>query len=157
MICPVGFGGLFLALYVGFKELIHHNLIGKMPRLLGVQPDACCPVYQAFRSLSNRVEKYEQRKPTIAEGLCAAEPVRGAMILRALAESKGAVTVVSEKEIREGVRILAAQGFLVEPSSAVVVKAIDHFSEEGLLSEEEQTVVILTGTGLKSLPEIAKV
>lgn len=156
VICPLGFGGLFLGLYIGFKELRDHGLIEKIPRLLGVQPEACCPVYQAFRSQSSRIEKFDQSRPTLAEGVCATEPMRGAMIIKALAETNGAVTTVSEEEIMEGVRILAEQGFFVEPTSAVVAKAIEHFHDEGVLPTGEQTIVILTGTGLKALSEIAK-
>ena len=155
IVCPLGYGGYILGLFMGFNELLEHGLISKMPRLFGVQSEACCPVYQAFRDNSDKIAEYEQVNSTLAEGVCAAEPVRGKMILKVFAESGGGVTTVSEEEIIEGVRTLAAQGFFVEPTSAVVVSAIDHFQKEGMLSDDEQTVVILTGIGLKALSDIA--
>ncbi len=155
VICPLGFGGLFLGLYKGFKELLKHGLISKMPKLLGVQSEACCPVYQAYRHQSKHINKFHQDKPTLAEGICATKPMRDTMILRALSDTQGAVTIVSDKELQEGIRILATQGLFVEPTSAVVVKALDHFHAERVLSEGDKTIVILTGTGLKALSGMA--
>ena len=157
IVCPLGYGGYLLGLFIGFKELMEHGLIGKMPRLFGVQSEACCPVYQAFQDKSEEIGEFEQTKPTLAEGVCAAVPVRGKMLLRVIEETEGGVTTVSEEEIKDGVRILASQGFFVEPTSAVVVRAIDHFHEDGNFSAGEQTVVILTGMGLKALSDIAQI
>lgn len=78
------------------------------------------------------------------------------MLLKAIAETGGGVTTVYEEEIIEGVRTLCAHGFFVEPTSAVVVGGINQFQKEEMLSADEQTVVILTGIGLKALSEITK-
>ena len=42
VICPVGFGSIYLGLFIGFRELQVQGLIENTPRLLGVQPDVCC-------------------------------------------------------------------------------------------------------------------
>jgi threonine synthase len=156
VICPLGFGGLLISIFMGFREMAEHGVIEKMPRLLGVQPEACCPVEKAFRAGSDGIEKFEFPKPTLAEGACAAHPHRWKEVLHALKESGGAVTAVSEKEIVEGIRALAGQGYFVEPTSAMVVKGIEHFYDEGILSKEEEAVAVLTGTGLKAISELVQ-
>jgi threonine synthase len=157
VICPLGFGGLFMGLYIGFKELMDHDVTEKIPRLLGVQSEACCPIYEAYQKRSDSIEEYDQKRKTLAEGICATNPMRGKTILQVLKETQGAVAVVSEKEIVEGVEILARSGLFVEPTSAVVVKAIDRFQNEGILSEKDQTVLVLTGTGLKALSDLYRI
>lgn len=154
VVCPLGFGGLFLGLYRGFRELQEERIIQKIPRLLGVQSEACCPIYRAFKTAASEIKPMPQKFQTLAEGVCAAHPMRGAEILRVLGETAGAVTTVSEQDIREGLQVLAHQGMFVEPTSAVVVKALENLQRAGRLSEKEQTVVILTGNGLKALSEI---
>ena len=53
--------------------------------------------------------------------------------MEARRKTNGAFTIVSEEEIKSGVKILAARGVYVEPTSAVVVKAFDKFVEEGVI------------------------
>ena len=54
--------------------------------------------------------------------------------MEARRKTNGAFTIVSEEEIKSGVKILAARGVYVEPTSAVVVKAFDKFVEEGIIA-----------------------
>ena len=49
IICPCGNGGIYLGLYIGFKELMEAGIIDKMPKLLGVQSDKCPPLYLAYK------------------------------------------------------------------------------------------------------------
>ena len=150
VICPLGFGGLFLGLYLGFKELHDWKIIDKIPRIFGVQPQACAPIYQAFVANRREIRPVEQTTPTAAEGICAADPPRGKAVLKALRSCGGSVTTVDEPEIERGREWLAGQGLFVEPTSAVVVKAIDHFVADGRISADDTTVIVLTGFGLKS-------
>ncbi|MEJ2634422.1 MAG: threonine synthase [Calditrichia bacterium] len=154
VICPLGYGGLFLGLYTGFKEMKEQGIITKIPSLLGVQSEACAPVYRAIQKRASVIEKCRQTNATLAEGICAALPIRPRKILQALEETDGTVTSVSEKEIMDGIKILAGNGLFVEPTSAAVVGAISHFRREKRINPGDKTVVILTGTGLKTLKEI---
>jgi threonine synthase len=70
--------------------------------------------------------------------------------------TRGGFEVVSEEEISEGWKELNRQGIYVEPTSAVVVKAIDRLVHKGLLNKEENIVLILTGSGLKATEKLAK-
>ena len=156
VICPIGFGSVYLGLYIGFGELYAQGIIDKMPRLLGVQSAACSPIYNAY-SKNGKIERTQQVSETLAEGIAAEYPIRGEMILEARRETDGAFTVVSEEDIKFGIKILAGKGVYVEPTSAVVVKAYDRFVEEGIIGQGDTAVSILTGSGLKATEELMKI
>ena len=157
VICPIGFGSVYMGLWVGFGELHAAGLITKIPRLLGVQSAACCPVYKAYSESSSQVERSPQTYETLAEGITSEAPIRGNTIMQALRETNGAVTIVDEAEIEVGVKALASKGIYVEPTSAVIVKAFDKFVESGIIGAEDITVSVLTGSGLKATDKLMKI
>jgi threonine synthase len=53
-------------------------------------------------------------------------------------------------EICEGLIILGRGGICVEPTSAVVVKALEHLEDAGTVGAHEQVVLVLSGFGLKT-------
>ena len=197
VICPVGFGSIYLGLFIGFRALCEAGVIECVPRLLGVQAAACCPIYNAYRdmeqgegqalaprvtravsfpvargpvprdrscapdpsegqapALRNKggVSRMRQTNPTLAEGITAELPVRGQMILDAIHYTNGAFTIVDDAEIQAGLEMLATRGIYVEPTSAVVVKGYEKFRAAGIIGEDETTVSVLTGIGLKAKP-----
>lgn len=150
VICPVGFGSIYLGLAIGFRELQTQGIIENVPRLLGVQPDVCCPIYNAYVENSTSISRMKQTGDTLAEGITAELPIRADNILEALHLTNGACTTVNDTDIEEGMKTLAAKGIYVEPTSAVVVKAYQKFQETGIIQEGDLTVSILTGIGLKA-------
>lgn len=150
IICPVGFGSIYLGLYLGFSELYEATLIERVPRLLGVQSAACCPIYNAYRNNTSTLSRMSQTEQTLAEGITAELPIRSEMIMEAIRFSNGAFTTVDDDDILAGMKTLAEQGIYVEPTSAVVVKAYEKFREQDIIQEDDITVSILTGSGLKS-------
>ena len=156
VICPIGAGSIYLGLYMGFGELHAGGVIRKMPRLLGVQADACCPIYTAYNENRVKIECVPQTHETLAEGIVAECPVRSRRILDVRCETEGAITIVNEEEIKCGIKVLASQGIYVEPTSAVVVKAFDKFVEAGIIRRGDLVVSILTGSGLKATDKLSK-
>ena len=156
VICPIGFGSVYLGLYIGFGELYASGVVDKIPRLLGVQSAACAPIYTAY-SENGKIKRAPQTYDTLAEGIAAEYPIRGEMITEARRETAGAFTVVSEEDIASGIKILAGRGIYVEPTSAVVVKAFDKFAEEEVIRQGDAVVSILTGSGLKATEKLMKV
>lgn len=151
VLCPVGFGSIYLGLYIGFKELYDEGVIDHVPQLLGVQPETCCPFYNAYRDKTSTIVRMPQTAPTLAEGITAELPIRSHQILEAIRYTDGAFTTVDDFDIQAGLETLAAKGIFVEPTSAVVIKAYEKFKQEGIINEKEDTTVsILTGNGLKS-------
>ena len=156
VICPIGFGSVYLGLYIGFGELYAGGVVEKIPRLLGVQSAACPPIYTAYNE-DEKIKPLRQTHETLAEGIAAEYPIRGEMIMEARRETDGAFTIVSEEDIKVGVRILAAKGVYVEPTSAVVVKAFDRFVGLGIIRQGEVVVSILTGSGLKATDKLTRI
>ena len=150
VICPVGFGSIYLGLFIGFRELQAQGIIVNTPRLLGVQPDVCCPIYNAYVNKTESISRMAQTGKTLAEGTTAELPIRGQMILDAIATTNGAFTTVDNTDIKIGLAMLAAKGIYVEPTSAVVVKGYQKFRETGIINTGDLVVSILTGIGLKA-------
>ena len=73
-------------------------------------------------------------------------------LLEALRESRGGTVAVDEDAIIGASLKLAKQGLYVEPTCAHAAAGFSRLIESGTISETEQTVVILTGTGLKTTP-----
>ena len=151
VICPVGFGSIYLGLFIGFRELLTQGIIENTPRLLGVQPDVCCPIYNAYLENTTSISRMKQTGETLAEGITAELPIRGDMILEALRSTNGAFTTVGSGDITSGVETLATKGIYVEPTSAVVIKAYHKFQEANIIQKGDLTVSILTGIGLKAI------
>ena len=150
VLCPVGFGSIYLGLSIGFRELHAQGRIENIPRLLGVQPDVCCPLYNAYLEKATSPSRMKQTGKTLAEGITAELPIRGDTILEALRSTNGAFTTVNDADIEAGMRTLAAKGIYVEPTSAVVIKAYQKFQQAGIIQRGDLTVSILTGIGLKA-------
>jgi threonine synthase len=71
--------------------------------------------------------------------------------MAAATDSRGAIRVVSDKEILTAYRLLASrEGMFCEPASAASVAGLLKYGAEGA----EQIVCVLTGRGLKD-PETA--
>lgn len=154
VLCPVGYGGIYLGLFLGFKDLLNHGIIRKVPRLFGVQSEAVSPVYQAFMRKANDVAAVPSRE-TLAEGIACVQPIRGRALLEIARETGGGFEIVSEEEIIEGWKALAHNGIYVEPTSAVVMRAIEGLKGKGTVSPNEFIVLILTGLGLKATDALA--
>ena len=151
VICPVGFGSIYLGLFIGFQELSEAAVIDRVPRLLGVQPATCCPIYTAYRHNAADISRMQQIAPTLADGITAERPIRAEMILQAIRYTNGAVTTVDDADIKHGMKTLAEKGIYVEPTSAVITKGYETFKQQGIIQEGDVTVSILTGSGLKSI------
>jgi threonine synthase len=150
VICPVGAGSILLGLYKGFSELRRAGVIERLPRLFAAQAANICPVYQAYERHESDVPPMAAPQPTLAEGIALPRPVRGPQLLQALRRSNGGVAAVSEEEIRQGLVMLGRQGICIEPTSAVVIKALDHLTDAGTVQPQEQVVLVLSGFGLKT-------
>ncbi len=147
VVCPLGQGGEFLGLWIGFSKLLNTGLIDRLPRLVAVQPTNNNPVYQAWKNGLDYIPAFTGLKNTLAEGAAIANPIRGKRILQGLKESNGLVMSISEREIQAGQYDLARLGFFVEPTSALVVAAFRNLAN--IIKEDETTVLTLTGNGLK--------
>jgi threonine synthase len=73
-------------------------------------------------------------------------------MLRCLRESNGATVAIDEQDIVDASLMLARQGLYVEPTSAHAAAAFSRLIQSASISEADETVIVLTGTGLKATP-----
>ncbi len=153
IIVPCGAGSNVLGCEIGFAELLRAGEISSMPRLFAVQPENCAPIAAAF--LAGEVVNIDTR-PTIAEGTAIAAPVRMLEVLGALRETQGGAVMLTEDEIARATFALAKLGIYVEPTAAQPAAAFGKLLEAGVVTPEQTTVLVLTGSGLKATPRIAE-
>jgi threonine synthase len=153
VVVPVGHGTLLLGAYIGFDELYAAGLTGKLPRVIAVQSERCAPLYQAFQAGLADPTAVESR-PTLAEGIAIAHPVRGRQILGALRDTGGRILAVTEGEIEQALALLHGQGFFVEPTAAATIAGLRKYLPEA--HSGEVIVAPLTGHGLKSTDKLLR-
>jgi threonine synthase len=146
ILVPVGQGGLVLGLARGFKSLLRQGSIKRFPYIVGVQAQACAPLW-ALTQYGASGLKWTGEGKTIAEGIAIRYPLRGDQIISVIENEHGKFVVVSEDEILAAHTELAARGFLVEYTSAVVWAALAKIPTP----YQTPIIAILTGSGLKSL------
>jgi threonine synthase len=150
-----GAGSIALGCDAAFAELLNAGQIKSRPRLLLAQSESCRPIYDAFHSITPG-----QRRLTsdgLAEGAAIPVPVRLGHVVDAVRRSQGTVVSVTEAEIKDATRRLAAMGFYCEPTSAVSAAAIRQLRDTGAIHRDQSTVVVLTGTGLKAAASMDKI
>lgn len=155
VVLVAGAGSAVLGCDITFQELLAAGQIERLPRLLVGQPEQWATIAETFNG--ENVDADRQRQPTIAEGASIARPVRLPEAVDAIRRSNGAAVGVTEEEIRTATRKLAARGLYAEPTSAVAGAALDRFLADGTIRHGESTVVVLTGSGLKSAERMAAV
>jgi threonine synthase len=155
VIVPVGAGSNLLGCHIGFSELLAAGQIQKLPRLFAAQPFNCSPVDASFKAGVDTPVPRAVHK-TIAEGTAIAHPLRLREMIHALKESGGETVAVSEDEIVAALKRLAKLGLFVEPTSASVAAALTSLIQRGVVAARERTVVLISGTGIKTASTIAE-
>ena len=151
-VVSVGQGVHLLGVWLGFRALRAAGLVAKPPRLVAVQASALAPLCQAFEAGLETVPEVDPVRPSVAEGLAIAQPVRGKRLLQAVRDSGGTGVMVEDEATLEAQRRLARRGLYVEPTSATAVAALDAVLQ--LAAPEETVAVPLTGSGLKGSPRM---
>jgi threonine synthase len=154
IVIPVGAGSSLLGCAFGFRELLKAGQIAKLPRLFVAQPLNCSPIDASFKAGLDTPVPRDVHK-TIAEGTAIKHPLRLREIIGALRESGGGTIALTEDEIVAALRGLAHQGLFAEPTSASAAAALDKLAAASAIKPNENTVVILTGTGLKAASTVA--
>ena len=128
---PVGNAGNITAYWKGFEES------GVRPRMLGWQAEGAAPLVHGAP-----VEQPE----TVASAIRIGNPARWEEAMGAMAASHGAIRAVSDAEILDAYRFLAAhEGVFCEPASAAgVAGLLKHGAEDA-----GRVACVLTGHGLK--------
>lgn len=155
VVLVAGAGSIILGCDIAFQELLTAGQIDRLPRLLVGQPEHWATIADTLNHVAPGSRG--PRVPTIAEGASIARPVRLPEAVDAVQRSGGAAVAVTDREIRAALRALTAKGLYAEPTSAVAAAALTRFIADGTIRAGQATVVVLTGTGLKSADQMAAI
>lgn len=148
VVLVAGAGSLIVGADLAFTELLAAGSATHRPRLYVGQPEHWATIADTYNGIDPGSRG--DRLPTIAEGASIARPVRLPETVDAIRRSGGGAIAVPEAHIETAARQLAAKGLYAEPTSAVAAAALTHFIGTGDITPDQTTVVVLTGTGLKS-------
>lgn len=140
-VLPVGNAGNITAYWKGYQEYRAANQSTRLPRMIGFQASGAAPIV-----LGHIVENPQ----TVATAIRIGNPASWQAALNAVEESSGAIDSVTDEEILQAYRTVAAtEGVFCEPASAASVAGVMKLSKQGGLREGETVVCTLTGHGLK--------
>ena len=155
VVSPVASGSLLTKVDKAFGELAALGFVegGAEPRIFGAQATGCSPVSQAYSAGWDVVRPV--KPDTIAKSLAIGNPADGPYALDAVRRTGGAVADVTDREIVEGIRLLArTEGVFAETAGGVVVATLRKLLAEGLIDPDAETVILNTGDGLKTLDAV---
>jgi len=149
IILPVGNAGNISAIWKGFKELKAAGFIDRLPVMTGIQAQGSMPMVRMFaEELSELIP--EASPETVATAIRIGNPVSWQKAINAVRESGGLMESVTDDEILAAQRTLASrEGIFVEPASASSVAGLLKLQGHGAIDEDETTVLVTTGHGLK--------
>jgi threonine synthase len=149
---PTGGGTGLIGMWKAFREMMMMGWISqRMPRFIAVQSENCQPVVDSFE----HSDVTSAVSPTIANGLAVPAPFAKQMILQILKDSRGTAISVSENEIREGVKVLAAtEGLLVCPEGGALISALKKLLRKKQIHSEERVLLLNTGSAYKYLENL---
>jgi threonine synthase len=155
IVIPVASGSQLTKVDKAFRELIKLGLVEDKPyKVFGAQAAGCGPVATAFKA---GVDAIRPVKPdTIAKSLAIGNPADGIYVLDIARRTGGAVEEVSDDEVRAGIVLLArTEGIFTETAGGTTVAVLKKLVETGQLDPSQETVVINTGHGLKTLDAVS--
>lgn len=140
---PVGNAGNITAYWKGFCEYRERGKVTSVPRMLGFQAAGAAPIVEG---------RPIERPQTIATAIRIGNPASWKGAVAARDESGGVIDSVTDDEILNACRLLAArEGVLVEPASAASVAGVLKLARQGYFRGQRGATVVcvLTGHGLK--------
>ncbi|MPY84581.1 MAG: threonine synthase [Actinophytocola sp.] len=154
IVVPIASGSQLTKVDKGFKELGEVGLVEPTPyKVFGAQASGCSPVSHAFKSGHDVVQPV--KPDTIARSLAIGNPADGPYVLDTVNRTGGAIEDVTDEEVVEGIRLLArTEGIFAETAGGVTVATAKKLIEAGKIDPDAETVLLITGDGLKTLDAV---
>ncbi len=138
---PVGNAGNITAYWKGYQEYRAHKITTSVPKMIGFQAEGAAPIVRG-----HAIENPE----TIATAIRIGNPASWKLAETARDQSGGLIDMVSDAEIIDAYKLLAAkEGVFVEPASAAGVAGLRKHVAKGLFPRGAVVAITLTGHGLK--------
>lgn len=115
VLIPCGGGAGMVAAHDAFREMFAAGVIDRMPRLVGVQLQACDPTARAFHEGRDVVTPVD-KKPSLSDAIMNNNPYWGRYCLQAVRETGGTMISVSDADFIRTIRELGREeGLFTEP------------------------------------------
>ena len=138
---PVGNAGNITAYWRGFTEYAERGRCTRHPRMMGFQAAGAAPLVGGAPVVDPQ---------TVASAIRIGNPASWQGAVAARDESGGAIQAVTDDEILEAYRLLAAEdGIFCEPASAASVAGLLKLARGGIDLRDATVVCVITGSGLK--------
>ena len=145
----VGDGCTIAGAWKGLTDLYAAGFIDRLPRLISVQAEGCCPLNRALRTGEPWSPMEEN---TLADSIAVGVPRNADKALAAVRVSDGVAVNVSDEEILAAMRLLGrTQGVFGEPAGVTGTAGVKKALELGLISPDATVVSVVTGNGLKDV------
>jgi threonine synthase len=154
IVVPTGDGVILAGVLKAFQDLRDAGLTSELPRLVCVQAESSSAIHDY---ISTGHYRDAARPATIADSISVSVPANAHLARAAVLLSHGSSVVVSDAEILEAQRTLAAaSGVFAEPAAAASVAALAKLRDGNLLAPGDQVVVLVTGHGLKDVDAVLR-
>jgi len=147
IVVPAGNLGNTAAFGKALGEARDCGLITRLPRLAAVQAAGAAPFARSFRDGFAR--RHTVQPETVASAIRIGNPASYERAVRAIRDTNGVVTTVTDDEILEAKAVVDASGAGCEPASAASVGGTRRLVQEGIIRASDRVVAILTGHVLK--------
>jgi threonine synthase len=150
VVVPCASGSLMTKIWKSFREMKQLGLIEEMhTKVFSAQATGCSPIVKAIK---DDVDVIKPVKPaTIAKSLAIGNPADGFYATQVIKESGGFGADVSDDEIVDAIKLLAAtEGIFSETAGGVTLASAIKLIESGRIAKDDVTVLSITGNGLKT-------
>jgi threonine synthase len=152
VLVPTGDGCIISGVYRGFEDFYRLGMIDRIPRMIAVQAEGSPAIVRALEG-DGIVRPYPAQ--TIADGISVSLPRNGAMAVKVIRESRGfGITVLDEEILAAEKELASLTGVFAEPSGAACYAGLVRLLREGRIKRDERTVLLVTGSGLKSIDAV---
>lgn len=143
-----GDGVILSGVYKGFEELFMLGLIPRVPKIIAIQSALSDNL---VRNL-HQTEFIAKKSTTLADSISVDAPRNFYMARHYIHLYEGEGITVSDQEILKASVILASNtGIYAEPAAAAAFAGFLSFLENNRLQNEDNPVVMITGSGLKDI------
>ena len=143
----VGDGCTIAGAWKGLKDLYAAGFIDRLPKLISVQAEGCCPLN---RALQTGEPWRPMEENTMADSIAVGVPRNADKALAAVRESGGVAVNVSDGEILSAMGLMGRTcGVFGEPAGVAATAGVKKAVELGLIDPASTVVSIVTGNGLK--------
>ncbi len=149
VVVSVGDGCTIGGIGKGLQEAKRLGLIGRVPRLLGVQAEGAHPIVDAFESGRELVPTGSK---TIADSIAVGTPRNWRRAIAQIKASGGTMVAVGDDEILDAMRATARLGGVFgEPAGVAGVAGLRKAARQGIVGGGESVLAVITGNGLKDI------